>query len=79
MVWFMVDSAAHVHPCGTYIHVHTQLPNPTWKNRGLCASELKLCSHAYSSVGITVLLLIAAKCFYCYKTCLIVAKISMFS
>ena len=39
MVWFMVDSAAHVHSCGTHLHVHTQLPNLTWKIRRLRASE----------------------------------------
>ena len=39
MVWFVVDSDAHVHSCGAHIHVHTQLSNPTWKVRGLCACE----------------------------------------
>ena len=43
----MVDSTAHVHPCGTYIHVHTQLPHPTWKNRGLCACEHNECLSYY--------------------------------
>ena len=38
MVWFVVDDA-HVHSCGAHIHVHTQLSNPTWKVRGLCACE----------------------------------------
>ena len=36
MVWFVVDSGAHVHSCGTHIHVHTQLPK---KIRELRASE----------------------------------------
>ena len=52
VAWSVVDSAAHVHPCGTHLHVHTQLSNPTWKIRRLCACECTVKSYEHTKVDL---------------------------
>ena len=46
MVWFVVDSAVHVYPHHSHVHVHTQLPKPTWKIWRSCACELRTVKNA---------------------------------